>query len=120
VAERAAIKESLDQAGLKHHASQDGHEALLIHCELFVWNVKQLGATLNAAELEEFAPRKAEGTRLRQRCESDTEFANRVRKCCRKQQQTRLELRAGNAGVSRPREATEQATVSAAPQLLTA
>jgi len=98
-AERAVIKDLMEAGELTRYASPQKHEALLIDNTAFVWNAVALEAVLEAEEMEEFVPRKPEAAKLRKHFESDDGFAERVKKCFKRRNSVKLEIRSAGMEV---------------------
>jgi hypothetical protein len=93
-AEKAAIREIMEKAGLERAATPAGAEALLVEEERLAWHVEKLEDLLTADEFEQMCPRKATGELLRALMERDEKRQKELRACAKASKSVRLELRA--------------------------
>jgi hypothetical protein len=96
-AERTCVKDIMEHAKLERYATAVGNEALVIGTTTFTWNAAALESELSEDEFEELCPRKPVGEKLRKRFDSDKDFAARVKKCFKRSNKNKLELRAKGA-----------------------
>lgn len=95
-AHRAAIKESLQAAGLQRFATPAGHEALLIERITLSWNVAKIEALkLDDEEFDALCPRRPNSEQLRAWLEgaAGTASESKIRACARGSKRVDLELR---------------------------
>jgi hypothetical protein len=92
-AEKAAIRELLDEAGATAWPCADGCSAVLVFEERLAWNVDKLEALLKRDDFNELCPRKPDGAKLRKVLDTTPDAAE-LKRCARVSHTQRLELRA--------------------------
>jgi hypothetical protein len=94
-ANRAAIKQCLEAAGMDRFATACGAEAVLIPRQVPSWDAEKLEKVLSLDEYQQLCPRTPVGRKLAALLESQagTDVGKELRKCARWQERVALELR---------------------------